>query len=434
MMSRSAAVVLAVATAGCPNTRDNGSGGSAPGMSSPVAAAPAPALHPSAGVLASATPQPEADQVVPLTAGEALTGDPGPIDGETFGVELLFEVRPRHAPGIPVHLGAVLGAVTTAQNGAVGVLRVAIAGGRVRVRIGTRAFALDQGWELRADRARGGSILMFRHNAYRIIPSGALRALLSERRVDVTPLGPAHLASLPDGSHLGRTTTRTRITTAWGTLDLEQMSAAMPTKQPAKGGDARGDAIESESPNEPTGEPLCRMFLELVAADRSLGGAPCAAPLIPVRAEISFAVGGGMTIDATSAREGSIARSDFAFPPPGATMSSEPLPETQGFVSTNEVLHSLRAKGEPVTFDVSNKTPSARVVLVDGVPAALLPPGADRALSLRPSRYVIEWRTPLGEIIERAAEVDAPGRAAVTQWVPPPLSSASPMASARNGP
>jgi hypothetical protein len=435
MMSRSVALLLAIPIAGCPSSRDNGAGGTAPGTTS-VVAAPAPALHPSASVLASATPQPEADQVVPLVAGEALGNDPAPTEAESSGAELLFAIRPRHAPGVPVHLGAVMTAVTAAQNASAGVLRVVAAAGRVRVRVGPRAFALEEGWELRADRARGGSILLFPNGTYRVIPSGAFRAVLAERRIDVMPLGPTHLASLADGTHLGRTTTRTRVTTAWGTLDIDQMTVAMQSKGAAPiRADARGDAIEGEIlSNEPGGEPLCRMLLELVAADRALGGAPCNPLMIPLRAEISFAVGGGISFEATSVREGAIARSEVAFPPAASRLSNEPLPDAKGFVSANDVLHSLRAKGEPATLEVSNKTPSPRWLFVDGVPVALIPGGADRPLSLRASRYVVEWRTPLGEIIERATEVEAPGRHPLAQWVPPPLSSASPIASARNGP
>ncbi len=436
MFSRSAALILAVALSACPSSRDSGSGGTTPGTASAVAAAPAPALHPSANVLASATPQPEADQVVPLLAGEPLPNDSPTAEPESPGAELLFEVRPRSAPGIPVHLGAVTPAVTSAQNAVAGVLRVSVGNGRARVRIGPRAFALDEGWELRGDRRRGGFILLFGSNQYRVVPSGALRTLLSERRVDVMPLGPTHLARLADGSHLGRSTTRTRVTTAWGALDLDQMTVTPPSKT-ASGprSDARVDALELEnSATESGGEPLCRLFLELIGADRALGGAPCSPSLIPLRADVSFAVGGGISIDATSVREGAIPRADLAFPPATAQLSSNQLPDAKFAAIGNDVLLSLRAKGEPVTLEIANKSPSPRWVFVDGVAVALFPSNVERALTVRSSRYVVEWRTPLGEIVERASEVNAPGRASVSQWIAPPLSSASPIASARNGP
>lgn len=436
MISRGAALIVAVATSACPSSRDNGSGGTAPGTASAVAAAPAPALHASATVLASATPQPETDLVVPLLAGEPLPSDTVASDSESAGAELLFEIRPRSAPGIPVHLGAVMPAVTSAQNLSSGVLRVTVAAGRVRVRVGPRAFALDDGWELRGDRGRGGFILLLASNQYRVVPSGALRTLLSERRIDVMPLGPTHLARIADGSHLGRTTTRTRVTTAWGSLDLDQMTVSPPAKS-ASGprGDARSDAPELENTaSDGGGEPLCRMFLELVGADRALGGAPCSPSLIPLRAEISFAVGGGIAIDAASVREGAVARSELAFPPTSAQLSTQALPEAKFTALGSDVLLSLRAKGEPAPLEVANKSPAPRWLFIDGVAVALFPSGAERSLSLRPSRYVLEWRTPLGEILERASEVNAPGRASVAQWVPPPLSSASPIASARNGP
>lgn len=417
------AMVLANVTllASCPSSRDGG-GGASQGNAPTVAAPPAPTPMPPA--LASAAPQPEADKIVPLVAGEALP--PESLDGDGFGVELLFEARLLSSGG------AALPAITAAQAATVGLLRVSIAGSRVRVRFGAHAFAIDEGYQLRYDRGHSGGVLMLPSGAYRVVPPGALRTVLGERRVDVMPLGPAQVVSLGPSTHLGRNTTRTRVTTAWGTVDLDQV-APPSSPRPLSKGDARPDASETGE-TLAGGEALCRALLELVAADRALGGSPCASGLIPVRAQLGYATGGGLLLEVTSMREGSIARADLAFPPAGAQLSTAPLPEGKPTFIAPETLLTLRPKGDIAGLELSNKTPLPRVALVDGVPIGVLAPNSERTLSLRVSKYSVEWRTPLGELVERGIEVDVPGRATVSQWVPAPLSSASPMASARNGP
>lgn len=414
------ALSLVLLLCACPSSRI-GEGGAPQGTTPTVSAAPAPAPMPS--LFASATPQPEAEKIVPLVAGEALANDNA--EGDTFGVELLFETRFLQAP-------ATSPAVTAARATSVGVLRVAIAGARTRVRLGPHAFALDEGYELRYHRARSGGIVVLPNGAYRVVPPGALRTLLAERRVDVMPLGPAVVTSLGTSTHLGRATTRWRVTTAWGTIDLDQIAAPTPLKSAPKG-DAKSDAGESSDAID-GGDALCRALLELITADRALGGAPCASSSIPVRAEIGFASGGGILLEVTSIRDGVVPRMEVAFPPSNGQVSVAPLADGKYAFVTNEALASLRPKGDVVALDLSNKTPLPRVALIDGVPIGVLAPNSDRSLSLRASRYVLEWRTALGEIVEKAVEVDAPGKAVAAQWVPPPLSSASPIASARNGP
>ncbi len=380
--------------------------------------------------MASAAPQPEADKIVPLAPGEALTADVG--EGDSFGVELLFELRLLRAPAAPTHLGALPAMVTAAQSAHAGVIRASVAGSRARMRFGAHAFAIDEGYELRGDRGRGGAILVLPGNAYRVVPNGALRSLLNDRRVDVMPLAASQVAQLGASTHLGRATVRTRISTAWGTLDLDQI-APPGAPRAAPRSDARSDAGETGEALD-GGEALCRTLLELIASNRALGGAPCAEAMIPVRAEIGYATGGGLLLEVTSLREGTIARSDVAFPPPSSFASRAPVPDGKFAFATGDALLTLRAKGDPASLELSNKTPTPKLAVIDGVSLGVLAGGAERAVALRASRYVIEWRTPLGEIVERAAEVDVPGKASVAQWVPPPLSSASPIASARNGP
>jgi hypothetical protein len=176
------------------------------------------------------------------------------------------------------------------------------------------------------------------------------------------------------------------------------------------------------------------MLLELVAADRALGGGPCSESLVPVRAEIAWLAGGGVLIEATSLREGMLARADLAFPQPGSRLVTTPLGDVRDDAFGGDALLAIRSKGEPSSLELANKSPQPRVAIIDGVPVITLAPGAERTISLRAGKYVLEWRTPLGERVERPSELDVPGKASANQWVPAPPSSASPIASVRNGP
>jgi hypothetical protein len=431
--------LLALGASGCPGAREGDADKTAAPTSPPLTAA-APQPPPLSPVLASATSAPVDERIVPLVPGQPLA-QTSPVEGEVFGAELLFEVRLRGMPSPPVHLGANPTSIVAAQNAAVGVLRVTLGAGRARARFGARAFAMEDGWELRADRHRGGSILLLPHEGalvYRVIPTGALRPLLAERRVDVIALGPTHLAPIAEpASLLGRSLVRTRVTTAWGSLDLEQVVAPTSARPTIKQADARPTPADAEPETqglEGGGEAWCRSLLELIAADRSAAGPPCSMNLVPVRADVQFVHGGGLVLTATSLREGPVPRADLAFPPSTARMLEVALPEPKFPLAPAESLFSLRTKGESCSLDLVDKAPAPRLALIDGVPAYMVPAGGDARVSLHAGRYVLEWRTPLGEVVERAVELDAPGRATTAQWVPAPLSSASPMASARNGP
>lgn len=432
------AVLAAVALLGCPSSRD---GGVDPPPGTPAEAPTPKSPWSAAGATPKATPSSTVPRdeikLVPLHAGEPLPTDTAPVDGEAYGLELLVEVRLRGLAPAPPQVGATHAAASVAQAASTGSLRIVIAADRFRARVGPRTFALEEGWELRADRRRGGAVLIVpgaSAPSYRVVPSGGLRALLAERRVDVMPLGPSHVTILEPGTHLGRPTTRVQIATTWGSVVVEQIAAPAAPKSSTPRPDARTSDADQEGSVDGGGEPLCRAILELVAADAALGGAPCTDGAVPVRAEVAYAAGGGLVLEATSLREGSVPRGDIAFPPPAARMSVAPLGEPRTATVANEVLLALPGKGEPAGLELQNKSPTPRFAAIDGVVAALLAAGADRTVTLRSGKHVLEWRTALGEAVEPPREIDVPGSAAATQWVPMPPSSASPMASARKGP
>ncbi|MGZ3419133.1 MAG: hypothetical protein ACXVEE_14775 [Polyangiales bacterium] len=429
-------VLLATLMLGCPGTREGSGGGSEAGSASSLPPA-FPAVAPSSLPGATAASADEAKSVA-LRAGEPIAADMAPTEGEVFGLEVLFEVRLKGLAPPPTPLGAVPTAIATAQTATVGTLRASIGAGRFRARAGRRAFALADGWELRADRRHGGMLVVLGGEpiSYRVVQAGATRALFSERRLDVSPLGPARIAEEAPGSHLARSTTRTSITTTYGTLLLDQIAApTAPLRPVVSTKDAKAETGElSEAGFDGAGVPLCRLLLELVAADRALGGVPCADGLVPVRAEIAWSAGGGVVIEATSLREGTLSRAELAFPPSGARLSTAALGEVQDDPFGGDALLAIRSKGEAGALELSNKSPQPRIATIDGIPVVTIPPGGDRKITLRTGKYVLEWRSPLGERAERTVEIDVPGKSSSIQWVPAPPSSASPIASVRNGP
>jgi len=322
---------------------------------------------------------------------------------------------------------------------------VELSAGRTHLRLGPRAFALDEGDELVGDRRRAGWLLV-RNAGYRVVPPGALRPLLTERRIDVMPLAPGRLGAGVEASVLGRPAVRHTVTTAYGVLQLDQIVfAAKPAVAPKDAGVEVGAPLASASvaasvvpplPPAPTvesgldgaGEALCRALLELVAAEQTLGGPPCFADRVPARAEIVFARGGGIVLEATSLREAPFPRALLGFPRRGSKLVVEPLAEPLGWPLPD--LLTLRAKGEPGPLELGAPVGLPRVALIDGV--AVFVHGT-QTLSLRAAHYQLEWRTPLFEMVEPLVEVGVPGKAHASMG-PWPAGSAAPIASVRTGP
>jgi hypothetical protein len=251
-------ITLAVASfvllVGCPGSREGSGAGSDAGPS--TSAPPAfPAVAPSS--LAGATAASEGEtKIVALRPDEPLAADGAASEGEVFGLEVLFEIRMKGTPAPSA--GAVPAAIATAQTATVGTLRASIGAGRFRARAGRHAFALSDGWELRADRHHGGMLLVLGSDSYRVLQAGATRAFFSERRLDVSALGPARIAEEAPGSHLARSTIRTSITTTYGTIRLDQIAAPIAPSRPfTSARDAKGETGEvAEAGIEGAGVPL----------------------------------------------------------------------------------------------------------------------------------------------------------------------------------
>lgn len=435
-MNQAAILLLSASLlSGCPARRDEPGGAAtstvqpttggnaAPRPTGEAALAPEPNEHPAPSALA------------PIVLDAPLAIDGHGVDGEVWAMQLAFTLRPRPVVTPKTELGASLSAYAALP---VDELLVTLADGRARVRSRGPTGLFHPSGELRAMVGVAGLLHVAGTTtpSYRAVPAGALRAYLNEGRNDVLPLAVTRMTPEAPGTWLGRPTSRTTIVTSYGTMLLEQIAAPVPPKAGLV--DARvGDAGPTAAGLEGAGEPLCRTLLELLVADRVLGGEPCDPQKIPVHVELDYASGGGLSLEATVVREESVARADVAFPPPLAVLAaktSHPSPATPRVFEAGDALLALRTRGEPATLELSSSTALPRMALVDGVPLAVV--GAEQSVSLRlrSGSYLVEWRTPTYETVERTVQIDVPGKSSTAQWTTPLPPIASAIPSARKGP
>jgi hypothetical protein len=290
--------------------------------------------------------------------------------------------------------------------------RITIEASQTRARfVLSGGFVLPQGTELRARSDRYGHVLLWPgEGTYRVVEPGALRALLGERRLDVAPLSQASIVSGAEGGRrLNLRTRRTEVSTraAKATLELGSFREA-------------GEA----------GVLVCRMLLDLMNAPPST--AACATDEVPLHAELRWTTQGVLTFDVTSiARRFDLAAVDLAAPPPSVAFEVRPPPPLAGeALVTKADLAAFRnsavdmapawprdaqAPAPETGLQVVNSTDELRVAWVDGVAVAWVAPGGGEWLSsLVRGRYVLQWRTFLGDAWEPPRTIGVPGWSDVT--------------------
>jgi hypothetical protein len=294
--------------------------------------------------------------------------------------------------------------------------------GRMRVVFDSPSFPLTQFTEIRSRSDRFGHILVWPETvAYRVIPSGALRALLDDRRIDVSPLVAGTVGKEESGHpRFGFPTRKTSLTTPWGKLVLEQAR----TVNAGAGG-----------------QLLCRLLVELVSARPE--SSICKEGKLPVHANFAWKSGGSISFDVTSL----LIRSDFpgalfTVPPPHAKFTDYGLPpNASGIFLTREQMAAFRSKDvEPPTprvdleangapgegFLAVNRTDALRFLVLDGIPVAWVPAhGQQYLIGSRAGRYSVQWRSFLGMDIEDPQEVIVPARLSLGE---PPDAGAPPGA------
>jgi hypothetical protein len=277
-----------------------------------------------------------------------------------------------------------------------------------------RVVLLGGGWvlppetELRARSDRYGHVVVWPGGAtYRPLAPGALRALIGERRFDVAPITAAEVTPRDDvGKRIGVRTRKVDVATraAKATFEIGRLPDL-------------GDG----------GVMLCRMLLDLMNAPPST--TLCADGELPLRAELRWAGRGSIGFELTGVLkrdkvDPTATSSALLVPPATATFAASPLPVTgvQALLSPSE-LAALRAGPVDISTPaaprpaseelvVANATDQLRVLHVDGIPAAWAAAGSkDLLRGLHRGRYIVQWRTFLGEAVEAPVTQTVPGQA-----------------------
>ena len=278
--------------------------------------------------------------------------------------------------------------------------------GRMRVVFTSRGLPLRQGTEVRARYDRYGHVLVWPNAAgYRVLPVGAVRTLLGERRVDAIPLvRPLTQMKTEGARRLGFPTKKWEIATRSGKMVLELARIA--------------GAGES-------GSLWCRFLSEIIALDPQ--SAPCTGDDVPLRAQFIWPRGGGVTFEAVAVTEKSeLSPSQLLVPPSGIEFTpANPPPDAGGLFLTSDQLSAFRSRPAELAAPVAsgaprdgllvhNATDVARYLFLDAIPVAWVDPGRDQLLLGPPrGRYQLQWRTFLGESGEPPLTVDLPARIAI---------------------
>jgi|CZKU01.1.fsa_nt_gi hypothetical protein len=382
---------------------------------SPQAAAePAPFANPpvasaTANASRDAGPPPE-----PLRSDQALVGDVprelAPREGgttrdtrELAGYALQAVLRTGEGPPPPRATEVNIPAIDAARRRAETRIAIEMSTARARFVLSGGGLVLPAGTELRARVDRYGHLLLWPgEDTYRVAEPGALRALFGERRLDVAPLSRGDVANAGEGARrLNLRTRRAEVATraAKATFELATLHDI-----------------------DDGGALVCRLLLDLMSALPST--AACDADEVPLHVELRWTTQGSLTFDVTSiTRSLDLVAQDLEAPPGSLEFSASPPPQVPGetLVQRSELATFRSAPvdfppappregQDPLGLTLLNSTDELRVAWVDGVPSAWASPGARVVLSSLPrGRYVVQWRTFLGDSWEPGVAVVVPG-------------------------
>jgi hypothetical protein len=346
----------------------------------------------------------------PLDPDEPLPPDE-PL-GVPGGARLDMVFRWRGVPAPPALSEVDTKAVERLRRAASGAVQVVLgAGGRLRVDVVSRGFALPEATSLIARADRYGHILIWPDEArYRVVPVGAVRAIFGESRADVGQVVRGAPTMLPAGDRLGMATRRVELSSPMGTAVIEL----------------------AEIPAAGVGAGLfCRFVLDLAGIDPA--SEVCRSGEVVVSAELRWLRGGpGLVIEATALTiVDALSHADMAMPPRRARFARSGLPERPPVFFAADELATLRTtsidvgplpSGAPERgLEALNRSDLTMFLLVDGIPIALVPPWQTISIGgLRPGRYILQWRSFLGDVVGAASEEIVPGRAIHGEPLPEP--------------
>jgi hypothetical protein len=276
--------------------------------------------------------------------------------------------------------------------------------GRMRFELTGHGFPLPAGTELRARTDRFGHVLVWPDGkSYRIVPPGALRAVLNERRADVLPLTAGIERPQANANVLGLDGNRLEIGAQLGKVVITRASVA--------GTDA--------------GPLLCRLLLELLGVHPS--STACHDGRAPLRAEYTWHSGARLNWEITRIeRTPDRSIQPLLVPPPEPWFKGDLLPERPSPLLLGRTeLTALRQRDAPPArprsdpavsegLSASNRGESPRYLVIDGVPVAWLPAhSSTRVVGLRPGRYLVCWRDLLGSVLDPPTVVEVPGKVSI---------------------
>jgi len=338
----------------------------------------------------------------PLRGDQQMTAE-SPAQKELAGVTLEAVFKQRNVPNPPKGAeisqdGLKAAHALTAPKWKIDLTE----NGRMRVHFDSRGMPLPMHAEIRARSDRYGHVVLWPDATdYRVVPPGALRTVMGERRVDVTPLSTGTVRPQGEGKKLGLPTRKVEIGSSLGTAKLE---------------------IGKSTEVGEGGALLCRALVEIVGVDPRT--TVCQPGEVPLAAGFTWQDGGGIDLEVTSiTRRTDLAQPDLLVPPPGASYQQSGLPQSPGgvFLTREEVaaFRSAPLQLPPTTdpqapgegFIAVNATDMLGYVFVDGVPIVAVPPNDQRyIIGTSRGRYVIQWRTFLGDRIGPATTVELPAR------------------------
>ncbi len=344
---------------------------------------------------------------------EALR-EPGPKDAardarELTGYALQAVLRTGEGPPGPKGPEVNASAIDAARRKTEAHLAIELSQTRARFVL-SGGFVLPQGTELRARVDRYGHLVLWPGEAtYRVLEPGALRAFVGERRLDVAPVSPAEVS--PAGEGARRLGLRTRK------LDVSTRAANASIELAAVRDSGEGGVL------------VCRLLFDLMSAP--LSEAPCSSDEIPLRAEVRWRTRGTLTFDVTSlVRRTDLPLQELAVPAASTAFVPEPPPAAaaDALVARSELAsfrnapidvpasagRDARAPAPEAGLVLVNATDELRIAWLDGVPVAWVAPGAQESLpTLVRGRYMLQWRTFLGDAWDAPKIVAAPGVAEV---------------------
>ena len=352
---------------------------------------------------------PDAGAPVP----EALRADPiapeSPTSREVPGLSLDAVFHWKDVPAPPKSPEVSADGIREAQKLTALTWKIDLAdAGRMRIEFTSRALPLPAHAEIRARSDRYGNLVLWpMATEYRVIQPGALRTVVGERRVDVTPLATGTVKAQGEGKRLGLVTRKVELVSSLGTLKLEL----------------------GKAPEVGEGGPLlCRVLVEMDGIDPK--STVCQPGEVPLSAIYTWTggdpakAGNGVTFEVTTlTKRTDVALNGMLTPPPGAAFAATGLPAVpHGIFLSKDELAAFRTGPLPLPpstdatapgegFVAVNHSDTLYYLLLDGVPVVAVPPGSDRYV-IGPVRghYVAQWRTFLGEKVYPTHLVDMPAR------------------------